>query len=228
MSHHLTRAYILSRIFFDRKVLQFRSWVSVLDMKKAMYPYGRPELALMHLAMGQLANFYHATFSAVFSADAKVLSSEAGMQKAMGAICGIMAGARSLIAPGFLSVDEILSPVQLVIDNEFIGALKRLSEGFQVDKDKVAFNLIKEVGPGGFFTGTEHTVKYYRKEHWQPEIFSREMYRSWMSGDRKTDVERAADICKQILKEYHPVGIKEKTEKELRKVTQKAKQKLLN
>jgi trimethylamine--corrinoid protein Co-methyltransferase len=218
---------ILSKIFYDRKVLQFRSWVSVLDMKKVMYPYGRPELALMHLTMGQLANFYHATFSAVFSADAKVPSSEAGLQKALAAICGIMAGARSLIAPGFLSVDEILSPVQLVIDNEFIGALKRLSKGFQVDEDKVAFDLIKKVGPGGLFTGTEHTVKYYRKEHWQPEIFSREMYCSWMSGDRKTDVERATDICKQILKEYHPVETKKETEEKLKKVIQKAKQKLL-
>ena len=218
---------ILQRIFYGRKRLRLNCTVTVLDMKIGMFPFGRPELALMHLAVGQLARHYHAIFWAnSFLCDAKFPSSEAGMQKAMTAIPAILAGSISLGVVGVLSIDEYSSPVQLVIDNEFAGALKRFAKGFEIDEEKIAYDLIKEVGPGGLFTGTSHTVNNYRKEHWQPKIFSREMYNSWLQGDQKIDQERALDICNQVLAEYHPSNLDETTEKKLLSVIEQAEKDL--
>jgi trimethylamine---corrinoid protein Co-methyltransferase len=183
---------------------------------------------LTHLAIGQLARHYGATFEAnSFLGDAKTPSCEIGMQKALTAIPAIMAGTCSLGTLGLLSVDEIASPIQLIIDNEFAGALQRFARGFEVNEDTLAYDLIHEVGPGGLFTGTEHTVKHYRKEHWQPAIFSREMYNSWLTGDHKNDIERAREVYVQIMRSHYNVYIHEDTEKSLVEVIEKATTSLL-
>jgi trimethylamine--corrinoid protein Co-methyltransferase len=199
--------------------LSFGPSVSVLDMKHGMYPYGRPEIALTHLAMGQLARHYRADFgSNSFSGDAKVPGCEAGMQKAFSTIAGIIAGTRTLGAMGLLSVDEIFSLDQLVIDGEFASALKRLARGFTVNEETLAYDVIQAVGPGGIFTDQMHTVTHYRSEHWQPQLFSREMLGTWLREGAKTDLDKAREVCSEALATHHPRGIKDETVTELLKV----------
>jgi len=203
--------------------LGFGPSVSVLDMKHCMYPYGRPEIALTHLALGQLARHYRANFgSNSFSGDAKVPGSEAGMQKAFSTIAGIIAGTRTLGAMGLLSVDEIFSMDQLVIDGEFASALKRLARGFEVTEETIAYDVLAEVAPGGIFTDHIHTVTHFRSEHWQPQLFSREMLGTWLREGANTDLDKAQEVCREALETHHPKGIKDETVKELLKVIERA------
>lgn len=203
--------------------LGFGPSVSVLDMKHCMYPYGRPEIALTHLAMGQLARHYKANFgSNSFSGDAKVPGCEAGMQKAFSTMAGIVAGTRTLGAMGLLSVDEIFSMDQLVIDGEFASALKRLARGFEITEESIAYDVIKEVAPGGIFTDHIHTVTHYRTEHWQPQLFSREMLNTWLREGARTDLDKAQEVCREALETHHPKGIKDETVEGLLKVIERA------
>ncbi len=219
---------LIYRAFYGIRTLDFSNSATVLDLRSAVFRYGRPELGLTHLAMGQLARHFGATFGAnSLLGDAKVPSCEMGMQKALNAIPAIMAGTRSIGTLGLLSVDEIGSPIQLIIDDEYAGALQRFARGFEVDEEHLAFDLIKEIGPGGLFTGTEHTVRHYRREHWQPGLFSREMYNSWIAGDHKTDIQRAADVFEGIMRTHDRVYIREDTERERLKVIAQAKEDLL-
>ena len=203
--------------------LGFGTSVSVLDMKHCMYPYGRPEIALTHMAMGQLARHYRADFgSNSFSGDAKVPGSEAGMQKAFSTMAGIIAGTRTLGAMGLLSVDEIFSMDQLVIDGEFASALKRLARGFEISEESIAYDVLREVAPGGVFTDHIHTVTHFRTEHWQPRLFSREMLNTWLRQGAKTDLDKAQEVCREALETHHPKGIKDETVAELLKVIERA------
>ena len=219
---------LIARCFYGVKTLLFSNSATVMDMKKAVFQYGRPELGLTHLAVGQLARHYGAAFEAnSFLGDAKTPGCEMGMQKALNAIPAIMAGSRSLGTLGLLSVDEIGSPIQLIIDNEYAGALQRFARGFEVNEDTLAYDLIREVGPGGLFTGTEHTVHHYRIEHWQPSLYSREMYNGWITGNHKTDIERASDVFTEVMRSHHNVYIDEETEQALLNVIDKARNSLL-
>lgn len=206
-----------------RHQLSFGPSVSVMDMEHCIYPYGRPEIALTHLAMGQLARRYRANFgSNSFSGDAKVPGPEAGMQKAFSTIAGIIAGTRTLGAMGLLSVDEIFSMDQLVIDGEFASALKRLARGFEVTEETIAYEVIKEVAPGGVFADHIHTVTHFRTEHWQPRLFSREMLNTWLREGARTDLDKAREVCREALETHHPRGIKEETVRELLRVIERA------
>jgi trimethylamine--corrinoid protein Co-methyltransferase len=127
---------------------------------------------------------------------------------------------------GLLSVDEIVSEEQLVIDNEFAGMLKRMARGFVLSEETMAFDVIKEIGPGGLFTATDHTLLNYRTEHWQPGLFSREMYGSWAAKGKKTDRDLAAQRVQQLLALEAPAGISADAEKRLAEIIEKAKNRL--
>jgi len=218
---------ILYRLCYGLRKLYLQSNSSVMDMRRCVFAFGRPERGLMILAMGQMARHYKAAFwgSAVF-ADAKQPSCEAGMQCAFNAIPAVMAGSLGIECFGILSMAEIGSPVQLVIDNEFAGGLKHFARGFNINEDTLAFDLIKEKGSGGLFTDAEHTVAHYRTEHWRPEIFSSEGMNAWRQGSKKTDVDAAKLVCETVFRDYHPRGVDDATEKKLVEIIKRAEKKL--
>jgi trimethylamine--corrinoid protein Co-methyltransferase len=218
---------ILYRLCYGWKKLWFQSNASILDMKHAMFPFGRPERGLLTLAIGQLARHFKAGLwaSAVF-ADAKVPSCEAGMQAAFNMTPAILAGSLGLECFGLLSGAEIGSAVQLVIDNEFAGALKRFARGFEVTDETLAYDTIRECAEEGFFTGSEHTVRHFRGEHWEPAIFSREGLNAWKASGRKTDVDQARASAAEILDTYHPRGISEDVERALTSIIARARKNL--
>lgn len=213
---------IIERIFFGKKYLEISNSMTPLDMRNGLFFYGRPELSMTNLAMGQLARRYGAIFVCnSFLCDAKVPSSEAGMQKTISAVASVLAGAKGFGCAGLLSVDEVGSPIQLIIDDEFAGALKRFAGGEEFEGQADVISMLKSVGHGGHFIALEHTVNNFKK-NWEPNLFSRNMLSGWKSIGYKTDIDFAKEIYINILKADEKIYIKDYTEKELLKVINRA------
>ncbi|MFN3422603.1 MAG: trimethylamine methyltransferase family protein, partial [Armatimonadota bacterium] len=215
---------IVYRAYFGDKQLRFSSAVSPLDMRTLMQSYGRPEKELCNVAMAQLAIHYGAHFFPhTGHSDAKKPGPEAGFEKALNALPSLIACGRVGISCGLLSVDEVYSPIQLVIDREIVGALRRFVQGFEVNEETLAFETIKEAASIGVFTGTEHTAKHWRKELWTPTVFAREMFSAWRQKGAKTEVDLAREICIEALKsEPLPVYISDQLERKLLAIVKKA------
>lgn len=219
---------ILYRGCYGLRKLYLQANSSVLDMRSGMFPFGRPERALMALAMGQMARFYGAALwaSAVHS-DSKGVDIEAGYSASFNALPAIMAGTLGLECYGLVSSAEANSPVQLVVDNEYLGAVKRFATGFETSQEALAWDLLKERGIGGNFLDAEHTARHFRREQWQPEIFARETLHTWLQQDQKLATDRARDRAEAILQDHHPRGMDEDTERALKEVIQRAERHLL-
>ncbi|MFN4179314.1 MAG: trimethylamine methyltransferase family protein [Armatimonadota bacterium] len=215
---------IVYRAYFGDKQLRFSSAISPLDMRTLMQSYGRPEKELCNVAMAQLAIHYGAHFFPhTGHSDAKKPGPEAGFEKALNALPSLIACGRVGISCGLLSVDEVFSPIQLVIDREIIGALRRFVQGFEVNEETLAFETIKEAASIGIFTGTEHTAKHWRKELWTPTVFAREMFSAWRQKGAKTEVDLAREICIEALRsELIPVYISDQLEQKLIAIVKKA------
>ena len=123
---------------------------------------------------------------------------------------------------GLYSVDEVFSPVQLVIDDEFIDHLARLAREMSVTEESLALDEIEEVGPGGIFTDRMHTAEHFRDEIWMPKLFSHESYESWVSTGGETLRAKALEVWRQAMAESHPRGMKPETEKALLELIQRA------
>jgi trimethylamine--corrinoid protein Co-methyltransferase len=191
---------ILQRAFFGGKRFRLGGSVSVLDMRTMIYPYGRPEMALTSLAMAQMARHYGLPFSGHAGlTDAKLPSCEAGAQKALTAIPTLLASGHLHVDAGLLSIDEVCSPLQLILDDEFCSALRHLCQDYQVSEEELALDLIEEVGPGGHFVATDHTARHFRHAQWQPRVWSRQMLGPWLAGERALDVDRARQVYHDLL-----------------------------
>jgi trimethylamine--corrinoid protein Co-methyltransferase len=76
-------------------------------------------------------------------------------------------------AAGVLESLMTIGYSQMVIDNEIIGMAMKMTKGMEVDADRLAFGLIKKVGPGGNFFSRRHTIKYLRSEYIEPTLIPR-------------------------------------------------------
>jgi trimethylamine--corrinoid protein Co-methyltransferase len=219
---------ILDWALFGVKRLHLGASISVLDMRTAIYPYGRPEMAIANLMTAQLARHYGASFSGHAGlSDAKLPSVEAGAQKALTAIPTLLAGGDLWLDAGLLSIDEVFSPIQMVLDDEFLSALKHFAHEFPITEETIGLETIMEAGPGGHFLDKQHTVDHFRDEHWQPAIWSRQMLRPWMAEGRQLDVDRARGMVLEMQQRgAEPSGMSDSLEREALRVIERARQAL--
>jgi len=207
---------IINRVLYGDRHWSLGGSITPLDMRTMIQPYGRPEMLLANLANLQLAEHYQVPgWTHGGLTDAKLPSNEAGVQKLLTTLPCILAGGGN-IEPGVLSIDEVFSPIQMILDAELATAVRHALHGFEVNEETLALDLIEKVGPGGLFTGTEHTAQHFREAQWQPGIWSREMLQGWLAGDRKVDADRAYELWQDLMSQPDPEpGISPETEAKL-------------
>lgn len=209
--------------WFGVRELRLGGSLSVMDMRTMIYPYGRPEMAVANLMMAQLARCLGADFSGHAGlSDAKLPSVEAGYQKALTALPTLLACGTFWMDAGLLSTDEVCSPVQLVLDCEFLSALTHLAQSFEVSDESIGLETILAAGPGGQYLDKEHTVRYMRREHWQPRLWAREMLGPWMDGSRQIDADRAREIALKVRRERYESRLSPEFEREFARIVQSA------
>jgi len=116
---------------------------------------------------------------------------------------------------------------ECVIDNEILGATYRILKGLKVNKDTIAFDVIKEVGPGGNYLMHNHTLKNFRKVRWFPKLTNREKWANWQAKGAKDMRQGANEEATRILKEHHPQYLSQKLCKELDKFAEQAQRKVI-
>ena len=94
------------------------------------------------------------------------------------------------------------SPVQLVIDDEIMGMIRRVWRGFDVNDDSLGLEAINRVGPQGVFLTDEHTLRHMRGEHFRPNLFNRDPRTVWLSKGAKNIEQRAREKALRILNEH--------------------------
>ena len=62
------------------------------------------------------------------------------MQKLLTALPCMLAGSGN-IQPGLLSIDEVFSPIQMILDDELVGALRHVIRGFEINDNTLAVKL---------------------------------------------------------------------------------------
>jgi len=92
----------------------------------------------------------------------------------------------------------------------------RYLKGFDCDSDeKMAYEVIEKVGPGGHFLTQKHTRKNFKTEFFRPALSDRQSFDSW-SKDSLDTKQRAKLKWQEVLASYTPPEldpvIKEKVE----------------
>jgi trimethylamine--corrinoid protein Co-methyltransferase len=86
------------------------------------------------------------------------------------------------------------------MDDEIIGMACKILKSIEVDEEHMAYDAIKEVGPGGNYLLSDHTLRFIRNEYFQSNGVSHKSGRQEWEIDGSLDArERAKRIAKNIL-----------------------------
>ncbi len=179
----------------------YGSVASSTDLRDLKYITGAIEMGLLNAAGAQMAQFYRLPFYATGGmSDSKTIDAQCGYESALSVLLCALAGANFIHdAAGLLDFALSVSYEKYVADNEILGMVMRAVEGIRVDEDTLAFDLIKEVGPGGHFVSAKHTRKYMRTEHYQPTLSERDNLEEWQAKGKQDTGARAKERVEEIL-----------------------------
>jgi len=183
----------------------FGSVASTTDLRDFKYLAGSVEMGLINAAGAQMAQFYKLPFYATGGmTDSKVLDSQSGYESALTSLLCALAGANFIHdAAGLMEFALTTCYEKYVIDNEILGMVMRAVEGIKVNDDTLAFDLIKQVGPGGNFVTAKHTRHFMRSEHYQPSLSDRNSREEWEARGGKATWGRAAEKAKKIIANHN-------------------------
>jgi trimethylamine--corrinoid protein Co-methyltransferase len=91
-----------------------------------------------------------------------------------------------------------------VIDNDIAMMVKRIRQGFEFSEENLALDLIAEVGPGGMFADTEHTLERMRATMYLTDIADRDPRQQWSEAGASDAQARAIQRVKEILTRDNP------------------------
>ena len=178
---------------------------SPMDMRNGSIVMGVPEVALLGVAVTQLAQYYGIPlYSMAGISDSKIPDAQAAYEKALQQVLvGLTGGNLIHNAAGMLDKMITGSLEQMVIDNEIIGMVKRIMRGIEINTDTLAIDIIDKVGPGGNFLGEKHTRKHYQSEHDLSTLSDRLTREAWEKKGSKDVVQRAKEAVNQKLETHN-------------------------
>ncbi len=172
------------------------------DMKTMGYRGGAIECGMMQAAQHQLSQHIDIpNYASSGLSDSKIPDTQAGWEKAFTTLLAVMGGNNYIHhAAGMLESMNAVAFEQYIIDDEIIGASCNLLKGICVDEEHLAFDTIKQVGPGGHYLMSPHTLKHMRSEYFEGNGISDTGNRStWEKRGCKDTWQRANEMAKSVI-----------------------------
>lgn len=208
------------QILYPGTPLLYGSVSAVLDMRTGLLPLGAPERGLINSGAAMMARFYGIpSMCGGLSSDAKQLDAQAGAEKVWTAVPLLKERADIIYGVGAVDAGSSISYSQMMLDNEIIAGLKRITEGITLHDLEEEVALIKANTPRGNFMKDRHTRSNY-KHHWFPEVFSHDTYETWQEKGESIEGicrQEAQELIRSHYPERLPTGVEAELERVLRR-----------
>jgi trimethylamine---corrinoid protein Co-methyltransferase len=130
-----------------------------------------------------------------------VSDAQTAYEKTLTGLAPALAGASLIYGAGMLESGMTMDLGQMVMDNEAIALIRKFVAGVLVNDETLAVDLIDEVGPGGEFISTAHTLKHMREAS-QPRLFDRTVRAVWQEAGALDMATRAREEARRVLAEH--------------------------
>jgi trimethylamine--corrinoid protein Co-methyltransferase len=179
-----------------------------LDMRTAVCAYGSPEFMLHCMGMAELGHHYYHMPVWGFSgcSDSKLPDIQAGIESALWILWTALSGANLVHDVGYIESGLTCSCEMIVICDEVIGFVHRLMGGVDLTREMMALDVIHEVGPGGSYIETSHTLRHF-EEVWYPRLFDRRTYDTWAEAGKPTAIKTANQVAREMITKHRPAAL---------------------
>jgi trimethylamine--corrinoid protein Co-methyltransferase len=188
----------------------YGGFTSNVDMRTGSPAFGTPESVKGQLATGQLARRYGVPWRSSNTTASSVVDAQAAYESEM-SLWGCVLGGANLVyhGAGWLEGGLTASFEKLVLDAELLQQVSEVLRPIVVDDAELGIDAIAEVGPGGHFFASTHTLERYETAFYRPMLSDWRNFETWSDDGARTATERANGIWKRLLAEYAPPAMDE-------------------
>jgi trimethylamine--corrinoid protein Co-methyltransferase len=154
--------------------------------------------------------------------DAHSLDAQASMEHAFGTLLAALDGANLIHDVGYMGQGLLSNPAAIVMCDEIISYVKRIVRGFDLTREKLGLDVIRDVGPGGHFLTVQHTKAHFKEDLWQPKLVNRDSPQAWAARGGHTYEQVVTDKARSILKTYQPEPLPDNVRAKIDQIAQKA------
>lgn len=187
----------------------YGGFTSNVDMRTGSPAFGTPEYVKAAIATGQLARRYRLPWRSSNVTASPVVDAQAAYESEMSVWGAVMGGVNLLYqGAGWLEGGLTASFEKLIVDAEILQMMAETMIPFDVDEASLGFDAIAEVGPGGHFFGSAHTLERYETAFYRPLVSDWRNFETWAADGALTATQRANGMWKRLLAESErpPMG----------------------
>jgi trimethylamine--corrinoid protein Co-methyltransferase len=186
----------------------YGSFTSNVDMRTGSPAFGTPEYVKAQLATGQLARRVGLPWRTSNVTASPVADAQAASESSMSTWGAVTAGANLLYqGAGWLEGGLTASFEKLVLDAEMLQQLAEVLVPIEVSDVELGLDAIAEVGPGGHFLGSAHTLARFETAFHPSMLSEGRTFEAWHEDGARTATERANTVWKRLLAEYEPPAL---------------------
>ncbi len=196
--------------------VMYGGFTSNVDMKTGSPAFGTPEQAMATLAGGQLARRYGIPYRSSNVNASNAVDAQAAYESEMAVWSAVMGHANMIHhGAGWLEGGLCASFEKMIIDAEILQMMAAFLEPIEVSDATLGLEAMADVGPGGHFFGTAHTLERYETAFYQPLLSDWRNFETWEEAGSPDAARNANRIWKQMLAEYQQPPLDAATLEEL-------------
>ncbi len=183
--------------------VMYGGFTSNVDMKTGAPAFGTPEYAKAALIGAQLARRCRVPFRSSNVNASNAPDAQAVYESQMSLWAAVMGHANFVHhALGWLEGGLSASFEKFILDAEMIQMMAEFLKPVEVNPAELALEAIQDVGPGGHFFATAHTLERYEHAFYQPLVSDWRNFETWSEDGAADATRRAHRLYKRLLKEY--------------------------
>jgi trimethylamine--corrinoid protein Co-methyltransferase len=207
----------LAQLVREGTPVVFAGSSSCAAMRYGTLSIGAPEMAVNTAATAQMSRYYGLPCRGGGAlSDAKMMDSQAAYESMMSLQMAALSGINFVLhSAGILEGYIVSSYEKIIIDSEICGMCRRIKQGETVNAERLAFDVIKQVGPGGEYLSNMHTFKNFKKEFYSPLLEERNNFENWTGKGSLSMEQRANAKWKELLENYQEPSLPSDADKAL-------------
>ena len=186
----------------------YGGFTSNVDMKTGAPAFGTPENARAAIIGGQLARKVGVPYRSSNVNASNCVDAQATYESQMSLWAALMGHAHFLMhGAGWIEGGLCASFEKMIIDAEMLQAMSEFFQPLTIDDESLGLDAVKDVGPGGHFFGTEHTLERYESAFYAPLVSDWNNFETWEERGSSNATQRAHQIYRKMLTEYQAPAI---------------------
>jgi trimethylamine--corrinoid protein Co-methyltransferase len=200
-----------------------------VDMKSGSPAFGTPEGAWAMFVGAQLARRYNLPYRGSGSLNtSKVPDAQAAYETMWTLWPVVLARANFILhSVGWLDGGLTVSYEKFIMDADMLAMFYHFFQGFEINADTLALDMIDLVGPGGHHFDTPHTQSRYTDAFFEPALADRQSFDTWVAMGARDSVQRANTVWKDLLAGYEAPPLDPGIEQALREFVERRSKELV-